>query len=132
MSRSCIVRASANLESVGVHNDIAAPTVLRNAQTAVGQHSDAGRGRKVGLKDFEQAALRSDNDLHSKKEAMRLPIEACAPNSIACDGAVVTSEEFCAKARECEQRAGQARNAWVEQELLDLAQQWRLIVIMKG
>jgi hypothetical protein len=35
------------------------------------------------------------------------------------------AEEYRAKARECEERAKQTRNAFIKQELLEIARKWR-------
>jgi len=42
-------------------------------------------------------------------------------------GTAVTSrtEEYRAKARECEERAEQTRDAFIKQELLEIARKWR-------
>jgi hypothetical protein len=38
---------------------------------------------------------------------------------------MATAEEYRAKARECEERAGQTRDSFVKQQLIEIAEKWR-------
>jgi hypothetical protein len=37
------------------------------------------------------------------------------------------AEEYRAKARECEERAEQSRDAFIKQQLFEIAQKWRIM-----
>jgi hypothetical protein len=38
------------------------------------------------------------------------------------------ADEYLAKARECEERAEQTRDSFIKQQLLEIAQKWRVMV----
>ena len=62
------------------------------------------------------------------------PSGGVSGRSVETGRSVLTSkaDEYRAKARECEERAGQTRDAFIKQQLIDIAQKWHTIAAYEG